>query len=287
MYERRIHKPLSKSKALVTVLVLVSVGFLNACATNKNQNMKPIDKLTAGIEDKQMRQLWIQAHEEGRLPPIERIPVPDKRVAERRPAKPDKMPPSPTPVRPLIHESVIAEIQPFSPKALHQYKGDFQIVENKPGVLVGRIRDADSLLEFHYKLPTKYKRVPLRERTRLQLNFRDDVRDSALQRRIVLSDKGDIAPFLYIAEGSNEPFYAVVREVGLKIEQGKEIGNPPVKVTYKGDSVVLKQGQRKRMGRGDKAVEIFLRSSVAIDQKKEVLREGQPFYVNLVIYQTE
>ena len=209
--------------AILTLTVFLSVS---ACATvTSNKELKPIDKVTIGIEDKEMRELWIKADNEGRLPPIEQIPIPDKRMTRRHVTTVGEID-IPKPVRPLIHEKVIADIQPFSLKTINQYKGDFQIITNKPGVLIGKISDYDNPLEFHYKLPIKSNTVHLPRDSTLQLIFRDDVQDSALQRRIVLSDKGNIAPFVYISEGSNEPYIEVIKEIGLTIEQEKERGNP-------------------------------------------------------------
>lgn len=284
-----LNKPFLKGRKLVKFFVLSSIVSISACATtnvNNSNKMKPIDQITIGIEDKEMRELWVQANNDGRLPPLEEIPIPDQRVSPRRHLVAQDSPVV-KPARPLIHEKVIADIQPFSLKRLAQYKGDFQVIDNKPGVLIGKIRDSDTPLEFHYRLPVKSNVVHLRKNSGLQLLFRDDVQDSALWRRIILSDKGKIAPFVYISEGSNKPYVEVIKEIDLKIEQEKQTGNPPVKVTYKDNVVTLKQGERGKIGSGDNAVEVYLRSSVAINQKEQVLREGQPYYVNLVIYQTD
>ena len=51
--------------------------------------------------------------------------------------------------------------------------------------------------------------------------------------------------------------------------------------------MVVRQGERRKIVNDDSGIEIYLRSSVAVDQKEQVLREGQPFYVNLVIYQAD
>ncbi|MBE9561036.1 MAG: hypothetical protein IMF15_09620 [Proteobacteria bacterium] len=247
--------------------------------------MKPIDKVTVGIEDNEMRQLWVKADSEGKLPPIDKIPVPDKRLSQRiivaEKIDGQKL------NRPSIHESVIADIQPFSTVAITEYKGELQIIENKPGLLIGKIQKLDSQLELYYKLPIKNKVLPLKKKATLQLTLRDDVQDSALQRRIVLSDDGVIAPFVYISEGSNRPYNETIKEIGLKIQQEDKSEHPPVKVTYKNKTVVVKQGERRKIQIGDKTIEVYLVSSVAINLKEQVLREGQPYYVRLVIYQTD
>jgi hypothetical protein len=269
---------------LETIITLAVLLCVSACATStSNKDLKPIDRITIGIEGEDMRELWIKANNEGRLPSISQIPIPVSPVSVRHEITVSEVPVS-KPVRPVIHDKVVADIQPFSLETLVQYDGDFQIIDNKPGVLIGKIRDIDNPMEFHYKLPITSRVVRLQKDTRLHLSFRDDVQDSALQRRIILSDKRNIAPFVYISEGSNEPYSVVIKVVDVKIEQEQETGNPPVKVTYKGNVVVVKQGERRKIGSGENAVEVYLRSSVAISQKEQVLREGQPFYVNLVIY---
>jgi len=267
-------------------LALAIVLSLGACASSaNNQGLKPIDKITIGIKDKNMRALWIQADKAGNLPPLAQIPAPEKRVSQRQLVTTEKIE-TPKPIRPVIHKKVAVDIQPFSSGRIIQYHGDFQIIDNKLGVLIGKIKNSDKPLEFHYKLPDKSKSrmLRLKQKSVLQLSFLNDVQDTALQRRIVLSDKGNIAPFVYISEGSNKPYNKVIKEVGLIIEQQNKTESPYVKVTYKKETVVLKQGEYRRIGKGNNAVEVYLRASVAINQKKQVLREGQAYYVNLVIY---
>ena len=282
-------KPFIKGNTLVNIFIILSITSISSCSTinaNNSNKLKPIDQITVGIEDKNMRNLWVQSNDDKNLPPLNEIPIPVKRVEPRvhivALESGEKKP-----VRPLIHQQTIADIQPFSLMSPAQYSGEFQILEHKPGVLIGKISGSDSPLEFHYKLPVKNNSIRLLNNSKLQLNFRDDVRDSALWRRIILSDNGKVSPFVYIAEGSNKPYAEYIKEVDLNIVQQNQAGNPSVKITYKNYDAVLKPGERRKIGVGADVVEVYLISSIAINQKEEILREGQAYYINLAVYQTD
>lgn len=256
-----------------------------SCASTQQKEMAPTDRVFTGVHDPQMQMVWKKAEAEGKLPPIAEIPTPKERVSQREPAVIRE--PKITIRRPLISETTVADAQPFSLKRLERYEGIFEVTQHEPGLLIGRLQQRADLLELYYKIPGERNRIAIVERAKLQLSFRDEVVDSALQRSIVLSTDKGTTPFVYVAEGSNEPYRKTLKQISLAIEQQGKSGNPPVKITYRGQSVTLKQGERRKIGAGESAAEVYLLRSVAIRPQQALLQEGQPFYVTIMMYRAQ
>lgn len=248
----------------------------------QERELKPIDKLLRGVADPKMRERWKQAEAEGKLPPIEAIPIPEQPVTRRR--RVEIKEPAVQPRRPVIPAKTVADAQPFSLKPIARYQGVFQVTKHDPGVLIGTLQRREEPLELHYKLPGERRQLAIPERAKLQLSFRDEVVDSALQRHIVLRTQEGTTPFVYIAEGSQQPYRQTFDEIKLVVEQQRGYGNPPVKVTYAGNTVTLKQRERQKLGEGERAVEVYLLASVAMSPQLAMLQEGQPYYVSLILY---
>jgi hypothetical protein len=96
-------------------------------------------------------------------------------------------------------------------------------------MLVGAIKGVEEPFELHYKLPDDKRQVAGRERAVLMLTLRDEVVDSALQRRVILRTEQGTTPFIYVAEGSDTPYRLVVEALNLTVEQLEERGDghPP------------------------------------------------------------
>lgn len=260
--------------------VLLPGFLLAACAPE----LRPIDRILRSVQRPEMRERWRKAEAGGQLPPIEAIPEPKRRVAVRRPItiKPPIRPPA---RRPIIPVTAIAGAQPFSPKPIARYEGAFRVTQHKPGVLVGMVQRGEEPFELHYRLPPPVGRqLAIPQGARLQLSLRDEVVGSALQRRVILRTAAGTTPFAQIAEGSNERYRTTLKEIQLLVEQQPGQGNPPVKVTYAGNTAILKQGETRRLGAGAEAVEVYLLTSIARDPRRARLQEGQPFYVNIMLY---
>ena len=160
-------------------------------------------------------------------------------------------------------------------------------LKHEPGLLIGTLPQREEPVELHYKLPGERLQLAISESAKLQIIIRDEVVDSALQRRIILHTEEGTTPFVYIAEGSDQPYRLTIDGLKLVIEQQRGEGNPPIVVKYAGSTVTLKQGERRRLGRGARAVEIFLLTSIAMSRQQSLLQEGQPFYVSLFLYRAQ
>ena len=266
------------------LLLLLGVG-VSACVTAREHNARSIDNFVQGIQNPAMRELWSKADAEGKLPPIEAIPVPAKRVAQRKPGKISEPPLQPR--RPVIPPSTIVDAQLFSSKPIMRYDGKFHITRHELGVLVGAVDGREEPLELYYKLPGDKVKIAVPEREVLMLTLRDEVVDSALQRRIVLSTDRGTTPFIYIAEGSTVPYRLTIEALKLTIEQQKGDGHPPVTITYGDKTVTIKEGERARISEGKGALDVYLRESIAIRPQQVMLQEGQPFYVDLFMYRSQ
>jgi hypothetical protein len=256
------------------------------CSTAPEKKLEPIDEMLLGVEDPKMQERWRRAEAEGTLPPIEAIAAPKQYVAQREPVVIKE--PTARKRRPVIPLETVAGAQPFSVKPIAQYDGMVRITGHKPGVLIGVLQKNEESLELYYKLPDKRRQLAIKEQSRLRLSFRDEVVDSALQRRIILSTEEKTTPFVFIAEGSREPYKQTIDDLKLVIEQERGEGeNPPVRVTYAGDTVTLKPGDRRKLGEGERAVEVYLIDSIAMDPMRAMLLEGQPFYINIMLYRAQ
>lgn len=268
-------------------LLVLIVGFhATSCAPlRKEQELTTIDKVLTGVADPKMQERWKQADGEEKLPPIDAIPTPKQRVSVRRPAV-VKEPPARM-RRPVMPAETVAEAQLFSLKPITRYDGPFQVTKHKPGVIIGEMQRIKEQVELYYKLPDKQRQIAIPEGAKLQLRFRDVVVDGALQRRIILRTEEGAALFVYIAEGSQQPYRQTIDDLKLNIEQQRTGVHPLVKVTYTGNTVTLKQGERQKIGEGKEAVNVYLLESTAMSPQRVILQEGQPFYINLVLYRVQ
>ncbi len=265
--------------------LLMSLCVVLVATACKQEVKKPVDKVLQGVQDPEMQQRWKQADSAGNLPTIDSIPTPKESVTRRRQV--EVVEPSKQERRPVIPEEAVAGAQPFSLKPITHYDGTFQVTSQRPGVLVGMLEANEGPLELYYKLPAKYDTLVIPKQAKLQLSLRDAIEGTALQRRILLYTEDGTAQFLYIAEGSAQPYRQTIEAAKIRIEQQGKEDNPPVRVTYASNSVTVTQGERKKIGLGEQAVEIFLISSIASSQRQSLLREGQPYYVNLIMYRVQ
>jgi hypothetical protein len=250
-----------------------------ACATPQ----RPIDRILAGVPGAPMREAWIQADRKGQLPPIDLVSVPVRPVslqAQATVTEPARPPPQAAPIQP----GAVLDVRPFSLAPMPHYQGPFLVIRQAEGLLVGKLPDRKEPLELRYRLPGKRQQLAADEGTVFRLAFRDEVADSALQRSVVLSSAEGTTPFVYLAEGSATPYRRTFDDLPLSVEQLSEGEEPPVRVTYRDRSVVLKPGGRATLGDGALAVEAFLLESVAGDPRRTRLQEGQPYYVKLVVF---
>lgn len=262
---------------------------ITACATNTESQLKPLDKVLTGVPNPAMQEKWRSADAAGTLPPIDAIPAVKQGVTQRRPVLLQVAATEPQP--PIIPPQTIATVQPFSRTPVVDYYGAFQITSHTPGVLIGTLKDRAEPLALYYKLPGKTQLIDLKEQTALNLLLSDDVVDTALQRRIVLRTAQGTTPFVFIAEGSPQLYTQTIEALKLTIEQlpfdeapkGDE-RYPPVKLTYGADTLTLKPGEHGKLGEGERAVEAYLLESLAVGTQRALLREGQPYYVSVMLY---
>ena len=141
--------------------------------------------------------------------------------------------------------------------------------------------------EILYKIPDENNKIAVATGTTLKLRLLDRVEDGALQRNVILYNDSGTTYLIYIAEGDYKPLYKKFDEQNLTIEQQRGEENPSVKVTFAGDTLTLKQNERKKLGTGDKAIYVYLLESMAVDTRKFMLQEGQPFYVSILLFRKE
>jgi hypothetical protein len=243
-----------------------------------------VDQVVKHIDDPAMRQIWLEAEAQHRLPPVDKIPVPDTPISHRQPA-PIQVAES-KPARPLLPKETVIAIQPFSEKPISTYQGPFTVVSHEAGVLKGKLEDEETLLEIFYKLPAIRELAHVQRSDKFHLIYRDDVVANAVQRRIILIDAGDKrTPLLSIAEGSSRPYRTVIEELGLTIEQTTNPEKPGVMVHFGTQTVTLHEGETKAIGEGKGQFRIYLVNSYVQDKRYAHADEGQPFYVNIVMYQ--
>jgi hypothetical protein len=267
---------------VVTTPILLTLIFFGACSSVPKKESLSTEAVLVGIKNQKMQEVWKQS--EGKLPPIEKIPVPVQRVSRRERVliteAIDKK-------RPVIPPTAVVDVQLFSEKPVDAYDGILKVTSHKPGILIGTLEKQEELLELHYKLPGEAKKIAVFEHEQLRVLIRDEVVDSAMQRIILIWTVGERVPFLYLAEGSGKLYKKTFTDVGITIEQIDEEGNPPVKVTYYGKTITLKQGERKRIGEGTQQVEVFLVTSLAMSPKRAMLQEGQPYSISLLVYKVQ
>lgn len=261
---------------------LIAMLMIIGCASNGQEGSASAGRVFAGVPDPKMQQVWQKAEAAGTLPSMEGIPVPKQFITDREQIVVAELEPQKR--RPFFAEGTSAGVKPFSVKPVRFYEGDFQVTRHTPGLIVGTLSQRGEQYEIHYKIPDAQRKIAIAEQTDMKLSLRDEVVGSALQRRIVLRKADGTPSFVYIAEGSDSPFTKTLMQAGLRIEQAGKSVNPPVQVTYRGQSVTLEPGQRKQVGQGASAVEIYLLWSVAISPQQAMLQEGQPYYVNIMIY---
>lgn len=268
------------------LLKLLFVGVLaTGCASAAGQKeLKPVDKVLLGVSNPKMKQVWKQAEAKGELPPIEAIPTPKKHLTKREPTvvKEPVAPKRP----PIITDKTLAKVEPFSLTPIVKYDGLFQVTKHEPGVLTGRLQQRDEQLELYYKLPGKLRSIPVSKTSELALSLRDEVAESALQRSIVLRNKEGEIQLVYIAEGSDKTYRRTIKSLNLIIEQEEGYGSPPVSITYAGTTITLKEGEKQKVGDGQQTAEVFLITSTAMSPQQAMVREGQPYYVRLIMYKS-
>lgn len=260
------------------------VGLLTACASPGASRLSSLDQVLAGVPNADMQQRWRQAEAEGRLPPLQAIPVPRQGIEQRHRSVVAE--PAREPIRPVIPARTVATVLPFSRMPVESYDGPYQIVSIKPGVIVGNLVHQEHPYELHYKLPGEVQQLAIAEPVEVTLSVRDEVVDSALQRRVVLSTRTGEVPLALIAEGSNAPYRLIMDAPDLSIEQvdvDEKTGVAGLKVSYDGDSITLKPGGRGQVGR-ERPLAVYVLESSAMPRQRAMLQEGQPYYVNVMLY---
>ena len=191
--------------------------------------------------------------------------------------------------RPVFAQTAVANVQVFSTNSkIRQYKGDFQLTAIRDDVLIGKTAISKVDIEIIYKLPNSRLTEKSLNSTTLHLDYSDDVKDIALQRRIILNEKADKTPqIISISEGNNEPYQTNLPELGLAIKQNiisKAEDSPTVTIIYKGSDITLAEGDQKTFKISEGSQHVHLLSSYAYNQENGLLLEGQAYYVNLIIY---
>src|SRR5262245_51898135 len=243
----------------ITILVLT----LSGCAqTPTRSQYGSIDDVIANVRDPAMKKVWLDAQAANTLPPVSKIPAPDNPVSQRQVVRVGVA--ASKPKRPVIPDRTVITVEPFSEEEITSYNGRFEVISHEAGVLQGRLRDQTPLFEIFYKLPGGKQIMHAQRSAVLNLTYRDDVLDNALQRRIVLRDPETSRTLLVaIAEGSHKPYRTEIKEIGLVIEQASEGENPPVTVRYAGQSVVLRQGEAKVIAKDKQQLRVHLLNSYA------------------------
>lgn len=258
---------------------------LGACAqTPTRSQVGSMDDVVASVRDPAMKQVWMDAQAKRRLPPADKIPMAENPVSRRQIAQVKAAPTRP--VRPVIPKESVIAVQPFSEQPITDYDGRFDVVSHEAGVLRGRLQDREALLEILYKLPGTTIARQVEKPATLHLRYRDEVLGNALQRRIMLFDpETKRAPLIVIAEGGPQPYQAVIKELGLVIEQTVQGEHPAVTVRFGEEAATLREGETKTIGEGAQQLTVYLLNSYVQDSRYAEVDPGQPYYVNIILYQ--
>jgi hypothetical protein len=275
----------ARSCLLLRLALGVLMMTLSACAhTPTRSQVGSMDDVIAHVHDPAMKQVWMDARAQRTLPPADKIPMAENPVSRRQVAQVKAAPARP--LRPVIPKESVIAVQPFSEQPVSDYDGRFEVVSHEAGVLKGRLHDRESLLEIFYKLPgTTIARLVERPAT-FHLRYRDEVLGNALQRRIILFDpETKRAPLIAIAEGSPKPYRAVIKELGLVIEQTTQGNNPAVTLRYGEEAATLQEGETTTIGQGTQQLTVYLLNSYVQDPRYADADPGQPYYVSIILYQ--
>ena len=275
---------MERSCLLVSLALGVLTAALGACAQTPTRSQAgSMDDVVASVQDPSMKKVWLDAQAKRTLPPADKIPVAEQPVSRREIAQVKAAPTRP--VRPVIPKESVIAVQPFSEKPITDYDGRFEVISHEAGVLKGKLQNQDSL-EILYKLPGTTLARQVERSSTLHLRYRDEVLGNALQRRIVLLDpETRRAPLIAIAEGSPQPYQTVIKELGLVIEQQTRGENPAVTVRYGEEAVTIGEGETKTVGEGTQRLTIYLLNSYVQDRRYAEVDPGQPYYVNIILYQ--
>lgn len=267
------------------VSLMVWMIIVSACSQPPTRpQVGSIDDVVAHVPDPAMKKVWLDAEAKHALPPTNKIPVVDNPVSHRQIAQVKAVPTKPT--RPVIPQEAVIAVQPFSETALTRYDGPFDIVAHEPGVLKAKLRDQESPFEIFYKLPGPKKALQAQKSASLHLTYRDEVLGNTLQRRIILLDsETKRTPLIAIAEGSPKPYQTVIETFGLVIEQATKGEHPAVTVRYGDQVIILQEGETKVIGEGEQQLTAYLLNSYVQDRRFAEADAGQPYYVNIVLYQ--
>lgn len=271
-------------RIVAPLLVAAEVGGLSACATARPlPDAKTIEGVIGEVPDPKMRELWRKADAEGRLPPFAAIPTPDRRVARRTPVD-VREPPVAEAKGPVLPRGVVADTQVHLAGAPPFQERTFLVTRSDPGLLSGTLLPGGEQMEIHYRLPGERQQLAILERSKLMLTSRESIRDASLQKQLVVRGEDGRVVLVHVAEGSEKPYRQVIESVGIVIEQQPGEKENPVAVTYRTSTTTLKPGERRLVGEGSDVVEAFLLDSIATTAQQARLQEGQPYYVNVLVY---
>ncbi len=256
--------------------VIALIVFFTGCSASQPRKITSIEQIAGTVPKKQMRKRWINA--ERKVPPVEKIPLPEKSVTQRKftiiATK------KPIAKRPVISPDSPVAVKLFSTRPIAKYTGPFKVFKSAPGNVVGNLENLRIPLEILFKLPEDSQRLRVEEGMTLSLELRDEVKNAALQRHIVLTKNNQLR-FLYLSEGSGKPFIWTSDSPRIVIQQRSgEKGTSPVEITIGRDKQILKVGQKVKIGE----YAAMLISSFFTDPKKKIVVQGDPYHITLIIY---
>lgn len=276
-----------KTLSIITagIIIITFPGCKDIGKPKEPETITDVDQITRSIPDEATRKLWREAAEKGKLPDIKKIPIPLERVAKRK--REILHPQEPEIKRPKIAEKSIADVLFFTNDTdLTKYIGPISISSIQPGLITGKLKDRKHELEIIYKIPDDTQNLRIKEKDSLELSFRDEVINSTVQRRAILSTKEGALSFFYLSEGSNQPYSETFKQPLISIKQRikEEKGVYPVDVTYGNKVYTLKPGEKVKIRDQRGTITMFLISSVYTNPKMIAVSEGSPYYITLMIY---
>ncbi|MDJ0940340.1 MAG: hypothetical protein QNJ00_11315 [Woeseiaceae bacterium] len=267
--------------SIITRAAVAGFVLVGCAATPDPDKPASLDDVLAGVPDPAMRARWTEAEAEGALPPIAAIPTPAAPVSQRQVVRVDT---TPLPdVQPAISKDAVIAVQPYPSKPLQAYRGSFQVISHEAGRIRGVLVERDEPFEILYRLPNAAKAASAEARAILDLEYRDELVENSLQRRMVLADKERrSASLVSISEGARRPYKGEIAALGLSVSQADEGENPPVTFSVDGDTITLNQGET---GSLHNDLTVYLLNSYAQQEQFALADPGQPYYVSFIIYQ--
>jgi hypothetical protein len=241
-------------------------------------------RILSAIPDSQARRFWRDAARSSDLARMaaqmmsfER-PVTPRRIARINPRALQFQPP-------LIPDSALADIVPFSTNPIAAFRGRFLVTSVARGRVTGRLDNHPTPFELYYKLPASRTLPNVRPGSPLELRLLDDSYGMSRRRRILLKSEAGALLLWYFSDGSNTPYRLRLTDPPILIAQQQREPRSVSTVDFSlgGQSTVsLRPGQSATVTWQGRRYEVVVLESVTGPRSRE--SEGDAYHVTVLLY---